>query len=923
MASLTGMAFQIDFLLGRGSRQKALSGIRDTVDQINLISKQGANKASADRRKKLEKDLKDLDTQSKKSADRLIKGREAAGKSAAAAVGKTASTMTRKAKTDTSGLDTIGKKVKTVAQQMKGSFRSLNAELKARGKDALATGGFASQKTLMSFTKQEKADREEIVAIMQRDVDLKRKAGTLTKGDELALQTIKNLHKEVLALEGQDLATRKKLGELSAKYLKDFTQAEKQEIRHLKESMALRQQAGQQIDNMTESVGSGLRNAFIYSTAAVAAFYYKLNDVLTTFRDFENEMINAQSIFQTTNEELYDLSDQIAKFGLSYGIELQNAATGLYQLASAGLSADQSMQLLNNTLKLSMAVQGDHNTISKLTTQTIFGFGLEMNQSAEITDKFAHAINKSLIEYQDLASAVKFAMPFFVATGQTLDQLLGSLQVLTNRALEAGIAGRGLRQALAEFAESAEDNTRAFRKMGIEIVNADGNFKQLTEIARDFHDTFGEAATDVELMTTLLEDLNVRGATAFIHLVQNVDEFEGAVNDLQNSAGSAAKMAEIQQKSLNNQIQILKNALMAPFLIADEIKRTDGYINDFHATLHKMIGTFSDMIYETMPDGTKVLTEMGQGMREFVITAFQQLTILVYNAAQVFKSMAKNTDMLIGMFNLILIPLKVVLGLLTKLGPTGMQFVMVFKLMNTLLPLSTLMLNAQVLAELRSMQAMQLSTAERWLKTKAILTEVAARIALYAGMSLLVWATMQEAKGNHFAATSFAILGGAIMGVAVAYQALKAAGRGPVAFAIAAAAGAIIGLAYVKFMGKMMKTPDMPPLEEFDLSGAGAGGDIAGVISADTGMRVPMSYDTGGSPGRRTINVEAGETITSKTMNALGGGASGITINIEGDVYDGDNFADKIAESLPRAINQAGERGIANFRMGRGGIYDV
>ena len=47
------------------------------------------------------------------------------------------------------------------------------------------------------------------------------------------------------------------------------------------------------------------------------------------------------------------------------------------------------------------------------------------------------------------------------------------------------------------------------------------------------------------------------------------------------------------------------------------------------------------------------------------------------------------------------------------------------------------------------------------------------------------------------------------------------------------------------------------------------------------------------------------------------------TINIEGDVYDGDNFADKIAETLPRAINQAGQLGIANFRIGRGGIYDV
>ena len=39
--------------------------------------------------------------------------------------------------------------------------------------------------------------------------------------------------------------------------------------------------------------------------------------------------------------------------------------------------------------------------------------------------------------------------------------------MLTNRALEAGIAGRGLRQALAEFAQHADDNAAAFRKMGV------------------------------------------------------------------------------------------------------------------------------------------------------------------------------------------------------------------------------------------------------------------------------------------------------------------------------------------------------------------------------------------------------------------------------------------------------------------------
>ena len=70
----------------------------------------------------------------------------------------------------------------------------------------------------------------------------------------------------------------------------------------------------------------------------------------------------------------------------------------------------------------------------------------------------------------------------------------------------------------------------------------------MTEIARNFANVIGgSVANDTELLTSLIDDLNIRGATAFIHLVQNVDEFEQAVAELSNSQGASAKMAEMQQ----------------------------------------------------------------------------------------------------------------------------------------------------------------------------------------------------------------------------------------------------------------------------------------------------------------------------------------------------------------------------------------
>lgn len=424
-------------------------------------------------------------------------------------------------------------------------------------------------------------------------------------------------------------------------------------------------------------------------TFALIGFYYQLNVVINSVRDFEEQLINAQSIFQTSTEELFTMSDELVKFSLKYGVSVNDTVKVLYQMASAGLTAAESQAILNDVLRLSMAVQGDTNTLGKLTIQTIKGFGMEITESAELTDKFAFAINKSLIEWQDLASSVKFAMPFFTATGQSVDQLLGSIEILTNRALEAGIAGRGLRQALAQFAEGIGDTTTRMAQMGVQIVDEQGNMLQLTEIASNFADVIGEdAANNTELLTTLLEDLNVRGATAFVHLVQNADEFQMAVDDLQNSAGAAAEMAEIQQQSLNREIQLVKNALLAPFLLADKVYVEQGYLNEFHMTLHNVVDTLRDFVFEG-EEGKEVLTEFGFVIREMAVGLLEKFAAVFEKLITIFYEFYDAGVLNLDLLKLYFYPLNTVLWILDQIPESMGQVVLGLYLMNKFLPIST------------------------------------------------------------------------------------------------------------------------------------------------------------------------------------------------------------------------------------------
>ena len=381
-------------------------------------------------------------------------------------------------------------------------------------------------------------------------------------------------------------------------------------------------------------------NAIQRSSMLIITFGFQLGMVARNFMTFEKELINANSIFQTTRENLYSMSDEVIKFGHEFGINYEDASRVLYQFASAGLTAEESMVALKDTLTLTMAVQGDFNTLGKLMVQVIKGFGLEMDDTAEIADKFAYTINKSLIEWKDLSAAVKFAMPFFVAAGQSVDQLLGSLQILTDRALEAGIAGRGLRQAIAQFVEHADDNNAAFRKLGVEILDTEGNMRDLTEIALQFSDAMGEDVSKMDIMMVLMKDLNIRGATAFVHLAQNAEEFQKAVDDLVNSQGASNEMALYQQASLTNQIQLLKNAIFSVFYLSDATYVGTGAINGFDYALKSLVETLKSKFITTAADGSQVLTDFGYKIRDVAIKFIENLGMVLENIVDIMLNLA-------------------------------------------------------------------------------------------------------------------------------------------------------------------------------------------------------------------------------------------------------------------------------------------
>lgn len=931
-----GVGFDID----RSSSKKAIGIFEGLAETLNTVQTRKSKQAFEQTQKDYKSTMEDIKAVNKQADEDLIKS----SKKSVAATREALQGAMLKPPKDTSAADMKAaggeaehaKKYKAQLSGMSQSYAKYVKEAEKLGiKVSKAEKGFGTGKSVSSFSeryskkegkmvKRTLEDRKRLIKLSERmlnDERAKLKLMDKTEDgyeDQVAqVEALRRQHQSQSNLNEELYQQERKVDKIKSSSAKKERKAEKKKIKAqkkiiigLKNIKNATKKVGQQVSAAAGKIKGGLSNAFVIGTAAATAFFVKMSPINDAVQEFEKTVINANSVFNVTKDELFDVSDSMVNFSLKYGVATQDMATGLYQLASAGLSASESQEVLQHTMKLAMATQGDHNTLAKLTVQTVMGFGMGMEQAGELTDKFAHTIQKSLVEWQDLASSVKFAMPFFTATGQSIDQLLGGIEVLSNRALEAGIAGRGLRQALAQFAKHANDNESALAKLGVTIMDTEGNMRDLSDIAMDAKQAFGDV-TDLEALTAMLEDMNVRGATAFALLVQNADEYGAAVKDLANSAGEATQMADIQQESLALQIQRVKNALMAPFLLSDEVGRANNTLNAFTHQIKLLTDEFVSFFIEELPDGTMALNENGDMIKDFVIEALKELMVILKKLKKIFLEQDSGLGNMTKLLHIALVPLNILLDVLDAMPDGFLNLIIYMKIFTGIMPIMTLFTIAQTVSQ--TLLNVSMISGEKVAKAYAATMKTAALATLSVGAAIGLLLVAGYMMRNWASSTVMAVgaLTGALIGLGIAKKFAAESGLNPLAAAGAIAAGAVVGAAVTR-MGQMI---GQQMSKSVDLGATSVGGASSAEVTRGSeqlydsgGTFMPRMYESGGPTTEHGMAVlQKGETVIPRTQNMLG---SGITLNM-GDVHvqDGEEFAQRIAEALPAALRRVDEEG--------------
>ena len=283
-------------------------------------------------------------------------------------------------------------------------------------------------------------------------------------------------------------------------------------------------------------------------------------------------------------------------------------------------------------------------------------------------------------------------------------------------------------------------------------------------------------------------------------------------------------------------------------------------------------------------------------IKNLLIGALKEFINLFRALYQAFERMNPTSDEFVSILHAMTIPLQLVAKILGIFGEGALEAVIMFKMLNSLIPMNTIYTIMQAQAQMTALGVEEARVANMMAMAGAM---VLVNGLMFGGLLLL----NKESEAYQTLGKVMVMVAGAMMGYSIAAALAKDPAKINVPYAVAAAAaGAVAMLAFSSVMRETMQPPELD-YKPIDLSGLG--GEVAVMDSG--GVFLPK-YDSGGiTQDHGLAMLQKGETVIPKGQNMLGGG--GVTINVHGDVYDGDMFAQKMAVEMANALRITNDTG--------------
>ena len=286
--------------------------------------------------------------------------------------------------------------------------------------------------------------------------------------------------------------------------------------------------------------------------------------------DFEAALSESLAIMGDVSDKLRgEMSDAAREVALTTTFSAKEAAQAYFFLASAGLSAAQSIEALPKVAAFAQAGAFDMATATDLLTDAQSALGLVVDDTAKnmenmtrVSDVLVGANTIANASVQQFSEALtNKAGAALRAVNKDVEEGVAVLAVFADQGIKGSEAGTQLAIVLRDLQTKALQNEDAFAKAGVAVFDAEGNMNNMADVIGDLEGALA-GMSDAQAKATLLQlgfsDKSIASLQALLGNSAAIKDYE---TNLRNMGGVTDEVASKQLENFNAQMLLLKSAI--------------------------------------------------------------------------------------------------------------------------------------------------------------------------------------------------------------------------------------------------------------------------------------------------------------------------------------------------------------------------
>ncbi len=312
-----------------------------------------------------------------------------------------------------------------------------------------------------------------------------------------------------------------------------------------------------------QDLGGTLTKSVSLPIVAMGAFAVK------AFSDFDSSMTKSLSIMGDVSDEMRgEMSDAAREVGRTTTFSAAQSAEAFYFLASAGLDAGASIAAMPKVAAFATAGNFDLAKATELLADSQSALGLTIKDDAvanmenmvRVSDVLVTSANMANASTQQFAEALTTkAAASMKSLNMDLEEGVAVLAVFADQGIKGSQAGTTFNATIRGLTNGVQNQSAAFKEMGIEVYNADGAMNNMADIIGQMETAVGDLSVEEKraALTKLgFTEETLAGTLALLGNSEAIRKYEA---NLRSAGGSTEKVATKQMQSFSAQMTILWN----------------------------------------------------------------------------------------------------------------------------------------------------------------------------------------------------------------------------------------------------------------------------------------------------------------------------------------------------------------------------